>query len=266
MPQVLHDAPAAVLVIDLDAPAGRLRQRRGDRLDRRSACAAGRRRRVERRRGPDRPRRPADERDDARRCRSSRGGVPVAGEPVAVPDSARRGSTAQPRERQAAEGRLLWVTGFPLSDAVTPTSAGRSSRWSCSCSSRAPSGRPAAAGSCCATARWSPRRCRSPSPTRALTDDPLVWVNPSFTRLTGYRLDEVVGRNCRLPAGPQHRPGGDPADRPRAGRGAADHRGAAQLPARRHRVLEPGVDLPGDRRRGQRRQLRRASRPTSPSA
>jgi PAS domain S-box-containing protein len=30
----------------------------------------------------------------------------------------------------------------------------------------------------------------------------LVWVNPSFTRLTGYPLEEVAGRNCRFLQGP----------------------------------------------------------------
>ena len=29
-------------------------------------------------------------------------------------------------------------------------------------------------------------------------DDPLVWVNPSFTRITGYSYEESVGRNCRF--------------------------------------------------------------------
>ena len=29
-------------------------------------------------------------------------------------------------------------------------------------------------------------------------DNPLVWCNEAFTRLTGYRADEVIGRNCRL--------------------------------------------------------------------
>ena len=33
-------------------------------------------------------------------------------------------------------------------------------------------------------------------------DDPLIWVNPAFTRLTGYSLAEVVGLNCRLLQGP----------------------------------------------------------------
>jgi PAS domain S-box-containing protein len=33
-------------------------------------------------------------------------------------------------------------------------------------------------------------------------DNPLVWINPSFTRVTGYEADEVVGRNCRFLQGP----------------------------------------------------------------
>jgi PAS domain S-box-containing protein len=33
-------------------------------------------------------------------------------------------------------------------------------------------------------------------------DNPLVWVNPSFTRVTGYPIEEAVGRNCRFLQGP----------------------------------------------------------------
>jgi PAS domain S-box-containing protein len=33
-------------------------------------------------------------------------------------------------------------------------------------------------------------------------DDPLVWVNPSFTRISGYSYEESVGRNCRFLQGP----------------------------------------------------------------
>jgi PAS domain S-box-containing protein len=33
-------------------------------------------------------------------------------------------------------------------------------------------------------------------------DDPLVWVNPSFARITGYGYEESVGRNCRFLQGP----------------------------------------------------------------
>lgn len=33
-------------------------------------------------------------------------------------------------------------------------------------------------------------------------DNPLLWVNPAFTRVTGYSLEEAVGRNCRFLQGP----------------------------------------------------------------
>ncbi|MDQ6840146.1 MAG: SpoIIE family protein phosphatase [Actinomycetota bacterium] len=33
-------------------------------------------------------------------------------------------------------------------------------------------------------------------------DNPLVWVNPAFTQMTGYGLEEAVGRNCRFLQGP----------------------------------------------------------------
>jgi PAS domain S-box-containing protein len=33
-------------------------------------------------------------------------------------------------------------------------------------------------------------------------DDPLVWVNPSFSRISGYSYEESVGRNCRFLQGP----------------------------------------------------------------
>ena len=33
------------------------------------------------------------------------------------------------------------------------------------------------------------------------TDNPLEVVNPAFSTLTGYREDEIIGRNCRFLAG-----------------------------------------------------------------
>lgn len=36
----------------------------------------------------------------------------------------------------------------------------------------------------------------------ATPDNPLVWVNPAFTETTGYTFDEAVGRNCRFLQGP----------------------------------------------------------------
>ncbi len=38
-------------------------------------------------------------------------------------------------------------------------------------------------------------------------DNPLVWVNPSFTALTGYPAEEAVGRNCRFLQGRNTDPG-----------------------------------------------------------
>src|SRR5256712_7646290 len=29
-------------------------------------------------------------------------------------------------------------------------------------------------------------------------DNPIIYVNPAFERITGYRMDEVLGRNCRF--------------------------------------------------------------------
>jgi PAS domain S-box-containing protein len=30
-----------------------------------------------------------------------------------------------------------------------------------------------------------------------LADNPLVFINPAFERMTGYSLEEIVGKNCR---------------------------------------------------------------------
>ncbi len=35
-----------------------------------------------------------------------------------------------------------------------------------------------------------------------LPDNPLVWVNPAFERVTGHRAQDVLGRNCRFLQGP----------------------------------------------------------------
>jgi diguanylate cyclase (GGDEF)-like protein/PAS domain S-box-containing protein len=32
----------------------------------------------------------------------------------------------------------------------------------------------------------------------AILDHPIIYVNPSFERITGYRRDELIGKNCRL--------------------------------------------------------------------
>src|SRR5918997_1235116 len=156
------------------------------------------------------------------------GGVPVAGEPVAVRGPARGGA----RDRgPVVEGRLLWATGFPLA-------AGPDGRLEAGARA-AVDGRALDDGTLDAVASEGPSTSRalvvflqvagtelgdrrrlallrdraviatemsfSITDTR-LPDDPLVWVTPSFPRLTGYRLDEIVGRNCRLLQGPNTDP------------------------------------------------------------
>lgn len=40
-----------------------------------------------------------------------------------------------------------------------------------------------------------------------LPDNPIIECNAAFEELTGYRREEIVGRNCRFLAGPQTEPG-----------------------------------------------------------
>ncbi len=40
-----------------------------------------------------------------------------------------------------------------------------------------------------------------------LPDNPIVECNAAFEALTGYSRDEIIGRNCRVLAGPQTEPG-----------------------------------------------------------
>jgi PAS domain S-box-containing protein len=39
-----------------------------------------------------------------------------------------------------------------------------------------------------------------------LPDNPIVYANAQFTALTGYTLDEIIGRNCRFLQGPGSNP------------------------------------------------------------
>ncbi len=135
-------------------------------------------------------------------------GIPVAGEPVAVHDEARRGSSATSEQREASEGRLLWVTGFGLSGVMDQPIAGPADG---DLETRA-----LVVFQQLSDTEHGQRRRLEVLRDRAvvatemsftitdprLPDDPLVWVNPSFTRLTGYPLDEVIGKNCRLLQGP----------------------------------------------------------------
>jgi PAS domain S-box-containing protein len=215
LPQVLHGAPAAVLVID---------------LDRRQVVYANP---VAVGLTGDRARLPVDIDfwSDAAGLTDLGGqpmsettsplslvatGMPVAGEPVAV------------RDADGGEGRLLWVTGFNLADGSDGRArAGLDGELDDAALDAAVDGAGRdVAGTVTSRAlvvflqlsgttlgdqrRLAMLRDRAVIATEMsftitdprLPDDPLVWVNPSFTKLTGYRSDEVVGRNCRLLQGP----------------------------------------------------------------
>ena len=55
-----------------------------------------------------------------------------------------------------------------------------------------------------AAVRWSRMPMVFADPRQV--DTPLVYANNSFCQLTGYELDEIVGRNCRFLQGPETNP------------------------------------------------------------
>lgn len=119
------------------------------------------------------------------------GGRPIAGESVTA---ARDSGVVRPREP-------LWVTGFPLTGA--PGLADRALVVFFRLAD-------ASSGNRQVEDVLSGLRDRAVLSTDvsftisdpAQEDNPLVWVNPAFTRITGYGFDEALGRNCRFLQGP----------------------------------------------------------------
>lgn len=197
LPQVLHTAPAAVALIDLGEGLvtyanGSAQELTGGKaslpvdVDAWSEAAGL----------TDLSGRPM--RDTASPLSRVAQGIPVSGEPVAVADAARRGSDATAAEREEAEGRLLWVTGFPLSEAESDAQRRLALVVFLQLSG---------AGAQRHLEMTRDRAVVATELSFTISDpsrdqNPLVWVNPAFTRLTGYDLDEVLGRNCRFLQGP----------------------------------------------------------------
>ncbi|GAB3195420.1 hypothetical protein GCM10027261_15670 [Geodermatophilus arenarius] len=125
-------------------------------------------------------------------------GRPVTGEAVRL-SPGRSTDAGRAREDDGGADRLLWVTGFPLSQ---PDSSQQLSLVVLLEVENA--------GGEDADAELQALRERAVVATDiAFTitdprqpDDPLVWVNPSFSRITGYSYEESVGRNCRFLQGP----------------------------------------------------------------
>src|SRR3954453_13981789 len=125
-------------------------------------------------------------------------GRPVSGEAVRL--SPRR-SSDEGRAAEAGIGsdRVLWVTGFPLSQSDSQEQLSLVVFLQLD-----------------GAADGDPERALQALRDRAVVatdiaftitdprqhDDPLVWVNPSFTRISGYTYEEAVGRNCRFLQGP----------------------------------------------------------------
>ena len=110
-------------------------------------------------------------------------GEPVFGEPVAVPGS------------EGVDRRTLWVTGFPL-----PHEDGDLALVVMfDVETDLPEARIRDRAVIAAGLSFTISDPREP-------DNPLVYVNPAFERTTGYGYDEVVGRNCRFLQGPDTDP------------------------------------------------------------
>jgi PAS domain S-box-containing protein len=189
LPRVLHDSPAAMLLVDLNrsevtyanrqavlmAPGLGLPVKIND-----WSQAAGLR-------DPDGVPLP----DTGSPLSRIASGQPVAGESV----TAARDSGAVPAREP------LWVTGFPLTDAP-----GLSDRALVVFFRLAD----ASAGSRAVEDVLSGLRDRAVLATDVsftisdpgLPDNPLVWVNPAFTRITGYSFEDAAGRNSRFLQGP----------------------------------------------------------------
>ena len=117
-------------------------------------------------------------------------GRPVAGEPVRVSRPGAETADGEP----AVASQLWWVTGFPLTDLGSPEQLALVAFFEVD---------DAGAREEDVLTALRDRAVIATDLSFTITDphtpdEPLVWVNPAFTRMTGYTLEEVMGRNCRF--------------------------------------------------------------------
>jgi PAS domain S-box-containing protein len=114
-------------------------------------------------------------------------GEPVTGEAV----------TAARATSSTAERETLWVLGLPLEGAPEPMSSCALVVFLPARNARLIAGAQESAVTLRDRAVLATRMSFTITDPRR-PDNPLVWVNPAFTATTGYSLAEVVGRNCRF--------------------------------------------------------------------
>src|SRR4051812_26861176 len=126
-------------------------------------------------------------------------GQPLTGEAVRL----QPGASSEPARAEQDDGlsdQLLWVTGFPLSQAGSEQQLALVVFLQLDGAEQVDD--PEAY-----LQALRERAVIATDITFTITDprqpdNPLIWVNPSFTRVTGYQPDEVIGRNCRFLQGP----------------------------------------------------------------
>jgi PAS domain S-box-containing protein len=125
-------------------------------------------------------------------------GRPVTGEAVRL-SPGRSSDARRAEDDDGAQDQPLWVTGFPLSQTDSAEQLSLVVFLELDSSTVGDQER--------AMRALRERAVIATDITFTITDprqpdNPLVWVNPSFTRVTGYEYDEAVGMNCRFLQGP----------------------------------------------------------------
>jgi len=191
LPRVVHEAGAAVLLVDLRTTQVVHANRSATEMAGAQSLPMG----VDewgRRAGLLAPS-GADLSDSAGPLSKVARGEPVAGEMVRRdPGSAGKGQHPQgPTAGEEGQTGPLWMTGFPLEPQLGDTLSGHALVVFMSVTAggtmESLQDRAVLATGLAFTIS---------DPTQP--DNPLVWVNPSFTRATGYELQDVIGRNCRF--------------------------------------------------------------------
>ena len=192
LPRLLHEAPAACLLVDVDtgrvvqANTAGLEMAPDARLPAAAAAWTGAARLTRPDGAPFEPGTSPLER--------AAQGAPVLGEPVRVPARVRNSPDHPPDED---DDRVLWVTGFPV-----PTSGPHRQSLLVFFEVDVEDGLGLAVRDRAVVAAGLSFTITDPHQP----DDPLIFVNPAFERTTGYSADEAVGRNCRFLQGPDTDP------------------------------------------------------------